>query len=57
MKIVVLMGSPNKKGSTSILVDNFLKGTYDAGHSCEVIDVFRHSAVLLRNEHPAKDNC
>lgn len=41
MKIVVLMGSPNKKGSTSILVDNFLKGASDAGHSCKVIDVTR----------------
>lgn len=46
MKIVVLMGSPNKKGSTSILVDNFLKGASDAGHSCEVIDVTR------MNVHP-----
>lgn len=41
MKIIILMGSPNKKGSTSILVDNFLKGASDAGHSCEVIDVTR----------------
>ena len=46
MKIVVLMGSPNKKGSTSILVDNFLKGASDAGHSCEVIDITR------MNVHP-----
>ena len=26
MKIVIIMGSPNKKGSTSILVDSFKKG-------------------------------
>lgn len=39
MKIVVLMGSPNKKGSTSILVDSFVRGATESGHSCEVIDV------------------
>ena len=39
MKIIVLMGSPNRKGSTNILVENFLKGAEEAGHSCEVIDV------------------
>ena len=26
MKIIVLMGSPNKHGSTSILVDSFVQG-------------------------------
>ena len=26
MKIVILQGSPNKKGSTNILVENFSKG-------------------------------
>ena len=25
MKIVILMGSPNRKGSTNILVENFVK--------------------------------
>ena len=30
MKIVVLMGSPNKKGSTNILVENFVKGASEA---------------------------
>ena len=39
MKIIVLMGSPNRKGSTSILVDYFKKGAQEAGHSVEVIDV------------------
>lgn len=39
MRIVVLMGSPNRKGSTSILVESFARGAADAGHSCEVIDV------------------
>ena len=39
MKIIVLMGSPNKKGSTNILVENFVKGATEAGHECEVLDV------------------
>lgn len=39
MRIVILMGSPNKKGSTSILGDHFVKGTTEAGHACEVLDV------------------
>lgn len=39
MKITILMGSPNKNGSTSILVDEFVKGAKEAGHKCEVIDV------------------
>lgn len=39
MKIVVLMGSPNKNGSTRILVDYFVQGAESAGHTCEVVDV------------------
>ena len=39
MKIIVLMGSPNRKGSTGILADHFTKGAKVAGHSVEGIDV------------------
>ena len=39
MKITVLFGSPNRKGSTNILVENFVRGATDAGHECEVLDV------------------
>ena len=39
MKIVILMGSPNPKGSTSILADSFKKGAEENGHTVEVIDV------------------
>ena len=39
MKIVILMGSPNKNGSTGILVDSFVQGAESAGHTCEIIDV------------------
>lgn len=33
------MGSPNRRGSTNILVENFVKGAEEAGHHCEVMDV------------------
>lgn len=39
MKIIVLMGSPNKNGSTSILVEQFQHGAEESGHAVEVIDV------------------
>ena len=39
MKITILMGSPNRNGSTSMLGQEFRKGAEEAGHSCEVIDV------------------
>lgn len=39
MKIVVLQGSPNLKGSTSILVEEFTRGAKDAGHTVERIDL------------------
>jgi len=39
MKILVLQGSPNTKGSTSLLVNEFARGARDAGHSVEVADV------------------
>ena len=38
MKIVVLQGSPNKKGSTHILADCFRQGAEAAGHTVEFID-------------------
>ena len=46
MKIVVLMGSPNRHGSTSILVEQFRRGAEESGHSVEVLD------VCHRNIHP-----
>ena len=39
MKIVVLEGSPNKKGSTYILADCFRLGAEGAGHTVERINV------------------
>lgn len=39
MKIVVLQGSPNKKGSTNILVEEFTKGAESAGHSVRRFDI------------------
>ena len=39
MKIIVLEGSPNKKGSTHILADCFRQGAEEAGHTVELLDV------------------
>ena len=41
MKIVVLMGSPNRKGSTAILAEEFMKGARAAGHETDLADVCR----------------
>ena len=38
MKIVILMGSPNVNGSTSILADSFKRGAKEKGHSVETIN-------------------
>lgn len=38
MKIVILMGSPNKNGSTSLLAEEFTRGAREAGHNVERID-------------------
>ena len=39
MNIIVLQGSPNKCGSTAILVDEFARGARMAGHAVGRIDV------------------
>lgn len=38
MKIVVLMGSPNKSGSTGLLAEEFTRGAREAGHNVERIN-------------------
>lgn len=39
MKIILLQGSPNKKGSTNILAEHFTEGAEEAGHSVVRFDV------------------
>ena len=39
MKVLVLQASPNLKGSTAILVDEFCRGAREAGHAVERVDV------------------
>ena len=41
MKIVILTGSPRKKGTSSLLVDRFIEGALEAGH-----EVFRFDAAF-----------
>lgn len=63
MKIIVLQGSPNKDGSTNILVEEFRRGAEEAGRQSE--DPFRSSgrgydrlcnaALLLWDVRTVKD--
>ena len=46
MKITVLFASPNKNGSTAILVDNYKRGAKENSHIVEVLDVCK------MNVHP-----
>ena len=41
MQITVLMGSPNRNGSTAILAEAFARGAQESGHTCEILDVCR----------------
>lgn len=41
MKIIVLQGSPNIKGSTSILAEEFMRGAKEKGHEVTRFDVSR----------------
>jgi len=38
MKILVLEGSPHKKGSSNLLADNFIKGAKESGHEVRIYD-------------------
>lgn len=38
MKIIILQGSPHKKGSTQMLAAQFAKGAEEAGHHIEFLD-------------------
>lgn len=44
MKIVVLLGSPNRQGSSRLLAESFQQGAEEAGHTVEMIDV-AHSNI------------
>lgn len=39
MRIVMLMGSPNEKGSSRMLADSFRQGAKEAGHQVEMLDI------------------
>ena len=39
MKIVILIGSPNKNGSTNLIAKEFEKGVFEAGHQVTMNDV------------------
>ena len=39
MNILILQGSPNLSGSTSMMVEQFAKGAKEAGHTCKRVDI------------------
>ncbi len=41
MKILILQGSPNRRGSTYLLADSFRQGAESAGHTVEIVDAAR----------------
>lgn len=43
MKIVVLTGSPHKDGTSALMAENFMKGTFEAGH-----EVFRFDTAFKK---------
>lgn len=45
MKIVVITGSPHKKGTSALLADEFIRGAEEAGH-----EVFRFDAAFEKIE-------
>lgn len=44
MKIVLLLGSPNRQGSSRLLAESFRQGAEEAGHTVELIDT-AHSSI------------
>ena len=38
MRIAVLIGSPNKDGSSNLLAESFVRGAKEVGHSVQIID-------------------
>ncbi|MGN0325598.1 MAG: flavodoxin family protein [Lachnospiraceae bacterium] len=44
MKIVILEGSPNRKGSSNLLAGEFTRGAQEAGHEVHIIDA-AHSQI------------
>lgn len=39
MKIVILNGSPHKKGNTKTMAEEFARGAHDAGHEVEIVEL------------------
>ena len=38
MRIAILIGSPNKDGSSNLLAESFVRGAKEVGHSVQIID-------------------
>ena len=47
MRIVVLEGSSNKKGSSNLLADEFIRGAEEVGQTVEIIDAAHASRRMI----------
>ena len=60
MKILILTGSPRKNGNSNLLVDNFIKGAQEKGHSILRFDsAFKkvHPCVACNKCNMGADEC
>ena len=57
MKIVVLQGSPNSKGSTNILVENFIKGSREKGPVVMKDPVYKKTIMKSSKKHSFHQIC
>ena len=48
MKVLVLESSGNKKGSSNMLADEFIRGAEESGHEIIVYDVIRKNMWTSR---------
>lgn len=48
MNVIILQGSPNRHGSTALLVEEFARGARQAGHEVCRIDVAFEDVQLCR---------
>lgn len=48
MKILLVQGSPHKKGSSNMLAEQFMEGAKAAGHTVSVFDAAHGSSNLRK---------
>jgi len=60
MKVLVITGSPHKKGTTAVLAEQFIQGAQESGHQVERFDAaFRevHPCIACERCHTTQQGC